>query len=109
MVTDTRLSVCNGVRNRRDLNLVVECIECRVKIWIVINAVFEFLPDDWDRTDSREVSNYLQLIEVGEIREDSRVQDARVRWNIVTCHLARDSSSDESSSPNSSSRVASTS
>jgi len=78
-------------------------------LWMVINAVFELLTDDWYRTDSREVSNYRQLIDVGEIREDSRVQDARVRWNIVTCHLARDSSSDESSSPNSSSLAASTS
>jgi hypothetical protein len=60
---------------------------------MVINAVFELLTDDWDRTDSREVSNYPQLIDVGEIREDSRVQKARARWNIITCQLAHNSSS----------------
>jgi hypothetical protein len=43
-----------------------------MKIRMVIDAVFELLTDDRDRTDSREGSNYPQLIDIGEIREDSQ-------------------------------------
>jgi len=46
MVTENRLSVCDGVRNPRNLNLVVECIECGLKIRMTIDAVFELLTDN---------------------------------------------------------------
>jgi len=52
MITDDRLSVCDSVRNRSDWNLA-ECVECRVKIRMIIDAVFGFLVNNRNRTDSR--------------------------------------------------------
>jgi len=76
MLTNNGFSVCDSVRNRRDWNFVDEYIECRLKIRVIVNAVFEFLANDWNRTDSRESCNHPQLVYIRKIREDSRVQDA---------------------------------
>ncbi|SDN22977.1 hypothetical protein SAMN05192554_12159, partial [Haloarchaeobius iranensis] len=102
-------AVCDSIRNRRDWDFVIKRIECFLEIWMIIDAVFGLLAHDWYRTDSREASNYPQLIDVRKIREDSRVQDARIRWTITTGHFADDLSLPESSSSNSSSLAASTS
>ena len=64
MPTNNGFSVRDSIRNRRDWDFVIKCIECFLEIWMVINAVFKFLMDDWYRTDPREGSNYPQLIDV---------------------------------------------
>jgi len=58
MTSDSCFSVCDSLRNLRDWNIVVECIECRLEIRMGVNAVFEFLANDWRRTDPGESYNH---------------------------------------------------
>lgn len=53
---------------------------------MVVDSVAEFLSDHRNGADAGEPRKQLDLVGVREIREDSRVQDARVGRNVVSCH-----------------------
>jgi hypothetical protein len=65
---------------------------------MVFDASTEFLANDWASADTRKSCNDFDLIEIREIRENSYVEDAQIRWGVGIRHFGRCSSGPASSS-----------
>lgn len=97
--TDDRLSVYDRLGNRRNRDPSIECVQSCLKIGVVIDPLREFVADDRDSADSGESCNALYPVDVRKIREDGRVEDARIRRDGVRRYSRVNSSSLPVSSP----------
>lgn len=97
--TDDRLSVYDRLGNRRNRDPSIECVQSCLKVGVVIDPLREFVADDRDSADSGESCNALYPVDVRKIREDGRVEDARIRRDGVRRYSRVNSSSLPVSSP----------
>ncbi len=79
MLPNNGFSVCDSIRNRRNWDFVVKRIECFLKIWVVSNAVFELLTNDWYRTVP-ERRSFLIYFTWKDIRTDDPVYEQLRRF-----------------------------